>query len=102
MGTVVHSGSGVGVVVQTGGRTAFGEIALQLGRRQPQTAFQLGLRDFSLLLVRVTAVLAVTILVVNVALGRSLLDSILFALAIAVPKADASDALARLRASTSR
>jgi Mg2+-importing ATPase len=84
MGTVVRSGSGRGVVVQTGGRTAFGAIALQLGERQPQTAFQLGLRDFSFLLVRVTAVLAATILVVNVALGRSLLGSVLFALAIAV------------------
>jgi Mg2+-importing ATPase len=84
MGTVVRAGSGRGVVVQTGGRTAFGAIAMQLGKRQPQTAFQHGLRDFSLLLVRVTAVLAATILVVNVALGRSLLGSILFALAIAV------------------
>ncbi len=84
MGTVVRSGVGAGVVVQTGGRTAFGEIALRLGERQPQTAFQLGLRDFSLLLVRVTALLAGTILVVNVVLGRSLLVSALFALAIAV------------------
>jgi P-type Mg2+ transporter len=84
MGTVVRAGSGTGVVVQIGGLTAFGDIALRLGKRQPQTAFQLGLRDFSLLLVRVTALLAVTILVVNVALGRSLLDSALFSLAIAV------------------
>jgi P-type Mg2+ transporter len=84
MGTVVREGSGLGVVVRTGGHTEFGAIALQLGERQPQTAFQLGLRDFSLLLVRVTAALAVSILVINVALGRSLLASVLFALAIAV------------------
>jgi P-type Mg2+ transporter len=84
MGTVVREGSGSGVVVQTGGRTAFGAIALRLGDRQPQTAFQLGLRDFSLLLVRVTAVLAGSILVINIALGRSVLESVLFALAIAV------------------
>jgi Mg2+-importing ATPase len=84
MGTVVREGSGLGVVVRTGSRTEFGAIALQLGERQPQTAFQLGLRDFSLLLVRVTAVLAGSILVLNVVLGRSLLESVLFALAIAV------------------
>ena len=84
MGTVVRAGTGRGVVVETGAHTAFGRIAMQLGERQPLTAFQLGLRDFSLLLVRVTTVLALTILVVNVALGRSLLGSILFALAIAV------------------
>ena len=84
MGTVVREGSGLGLVVQTGARTAFGGIALRLGERQPQTAFQLGLRAFSLLLVRVTAVLAGSILVLNIALGRSVLDSVLFALAIAV------------------
>jgi P-type Mg2+ transporter len=84
MGCVVRAGSGTGVVVQTGGRTAFGQIAVQLGTRQPETAFQLGLRSFSVMLVRVTGVLAGTILVVNVLLGRSLLDSVLFALAIAV------------------
>jgi P-type Mg2+ transporter len=64
--------------------TAFGSIALRLGERQPQTAFQLGLRAFSVLLVRVTAVLAGSILVINIALGRSVLTSLLFALAIAV------------------
>jgi len=84
MGTVVRDGSGLGVVVRTGGHTEFGAIALKLGERQPQTAFQLGLRDFSLLLVRVTVVLALSILILNVAIGRSLLGSVLFALAIAV------------------
>jgi P-type Mg2+ transporter len=84
MGTVVRSGNGVGVVVQTNGRTAFGRIARQLGEQQPQTAFQLGLRDFSLLLVRVAGVLVVTILIVNIALGRSVIESTLFALSIAI------------------
>jgi P-type Mg2+ transporter len=84
MGTVVRQGAGAGVVVQTGGHTEFGAIALRLGDRQPQTAFQLGLRDFSFLLVRVTAVLAGSILVLNIALGHPLLEAVLFALAIAV------------------
>jgi Mg2+-importing ATPase len=84
MGTVVRAGSGVGVVVQTGGGTEFGAIATQLSAEQPQTAFQLGLRDFSLLLVRITAVMAGGILVVNVALGHPVLVSVMFALSIAV------------------
>jgi Mg2+-importing ATPase len=84
MGTVVHSGNGVGAVVETGSRTEFGRIATQLGTRQPQTAFQLGLRDFSLLLVRITGVLAGTILVVNLALGHPVIVSVLFALSIAI------------------
>src|SRR5438067_13506913 len=70
MGTVVRQGSGLGVVVRTGGRTEFGAIALKLGERQPQTAFQLGLRDIALLLVQVTALLAGSILVINVVLSR--------------------------------
>jgi P-type Mg2+ transporter len=84
MGTVIHAGTGVGVVVRTGGRTVFGQIAVRLGERHEQTAFQRGLRDFSGLLVRVTGALAVSIFVINALLGRSLLESGLFALAIAV------------------
>ena len=84
MGTVVRAGNGVGVVVQTGGRTAFGQIATQLGTQLPQTGFQRGLRDFSLMLVRITAVLAATILVVNIALHRGVIESLLFALSISI------------------
>jgi Mg2+-importing ATPase len=84
MGTTIRGGSGKGVVVQTGSRTEFGKIALRLGERQPVTAFQRGLGAFSTLLVRVTAVLAGSIFVLNIVLGRSVLESALFALAIAV------------------
>ena len=64
--------------------TAFGRIALRLGEAQEETAFQVGLRDFSGLLVKVTAVLTVSIFVINAVLQRPLLQSALFALAIAV------------------
>ncbi|HVA37728.1 MAG TPA: magnesium-translocating P-type ATPase [Candidatus Dormibacteraeota bacterium] len=84
MGTTVKSGSASGVVVATGGATAFGAIALRLGERPPETAFEIGLRDFSSLLVRVTTVLTVSIFVVNAALNHPWLDSLLFSLAIAV------------------
>ena len=84
MGTVVRSGDGRGLVVQTGARTAFGAIALRLAERQGQTSFQQGLQQFSRLLAIVTALLASSIFLINAALGRSLLQSALFALAIAV------------------
>ena len=84
MGTTIRGGSGSGVVVQTGARTEFGKIALRLGERQPVTAFQRGLGRFSQLLVRVTAVLAGSIFVINALLGRPVLESALFSLAIAV------------------
>ena len=84
MGTTVRGGSGSGIVVQTGPRTAFGKIAIRLGERQPETVFQRGLRSFSILLVRVTAILAGGIFLANSLLGRSILESALFSLAIAV------------------
>jgi P-type Mg2+ transporter len=84
MGTVVRAGTGRGVIVRTGGRTAFGRIAQALGTRPPETAFQLGLRDFSKLLIRVTAALTISIFVINALLRRPLLEAALFALAIAV------------------
>jgi Mg2+-importing ATPase len=79
MGTVVRSGTGRGVVVRTGTRTAFGRIAQGLGTRPPETAFQLGLRDFSKLLIWVTAVLTASIFVINALLRRPLLEAALFA-----------------------
>ena len=84
MGTVVHQGAGRGVVVSTGAGTAFGAIAVGLGERQAETAFQVGLRDFSGFLVKVAAVLTISIFVINVALSRPLIDAFLFSLAIAI------------------
>jgi P-type Mg2+ transporter len=84
MGTLVSGGGGRGVVVRTGSRTGFGAIAVRLGEQQGQTAFQQGLQDFSRLLATVTLVLAGSIFAINAALGRSILQSALFALAIAV------------------
>ncbi|MGZ4806345.1 MAG: magnesium-translocating P-type ATPase, partial [Ilumatobacteraceae bacterium] len=84
MGTVVHQGSGRGVVVATGSSTAFGKIAVGLGEKQAETAFQAGLRGFSKLLVKVAAALTISIFVINVAFSRPLLDALLFSLAIAI------------------
>lgn len=84
MGTVVQNGTGLGVVAQTGAGTQFGAIAMRLGERLPQTAFQRGLRQFSMMLVYVTVILAGTILVVNIVLGHGIIESTLFALTIAI------------------
>ena len=70
--------------MSTGAGTAFGAIAVGLGERQAETAFQVGLRDFSGFLVKVAAVLTISIFVINVALSRPLIDAFLFSLAIAI------------------
>ena len=84
MGTIVHEGSADAVVVATGASTQFGRIAIGLGERHPQTEFQLGLTRFSGLLAKVGGVLSVTIFVINIALGRPVIDAVLFSLAVAV------------------
>ncbi|HUZ09940.1 MAG TPA: magnesium-translocating P-type ATPase [Acidimicrobiales bacterium] len=84
MGTIVHQGSALGVVVRTGARTTFGEIAAGLAERPGQTAFEVGLSRFSRFLFAVAAALTVFIFAVNVALSRPLIEALLFSLAIAV------------------
>ena len=84
MGTIVHQGAGRMVVVGTGARTAFGGIAAGLAEAQAETSFQVGLRSFSMLLVKVAAILTTSIFVVNVVLSRGLLEALLFSLAIAI------------------
>jgi Mg2+-importing ATPase len=84
MGTIVSAGDGLGVVYATGANTEFGRIAAGLGERQPETEFQAGLRRFSYLLLWVAMILTVLILVTNLLLRRSVIESVLFALAIAV------------------
>ena len=84
MGTIVSAGEGLGAVYATGVNTEFGRIAAGLGERQPETEFQAGLRRFSYLLLWVALALTVLILVTNLLLRRPVIDSVLFALAIAV------------------
>ncbi|WP_414685043.1 magnesium-translocating P-type ATPase [Mycobacterium sp.] len=84
MGTVVSAGEATGVVYATGANAEFGRIAAGLGERQPETEFQIGLRRFSYLLLRVALTLTVVIIAINLLLRRPLIDSALFGLAIAV------------------
>ncbi len=84
MGTVVSAGDATGVVYATGAKAQFGRIAAGLGEREPETAFQVGLRRFSYLLLRVALTLTVVIIVINLLLHRPVIESALFGLAIAV------------------
>ncbi len=84
MGTLVHQGSALGVVVSSGTRTAFGQIAAGLTERQAQSSFEAGLSRFSRFLFGVAGALTLAIFAINVALSRPLIDALLFSLAIAV------------------
>ncbi len=84
LGSHVISGSGRALVVHTGHNTQFGAISERLRLRPPETEFERGVRRFGYLLVEVTLVLVIAIFASNVYLHRPVLDSFLFALALAV------------------
>ncbi len=64
--------------------TVFGEIAERLRLRPPETEFERGLRRFGGLLIQITMLLVIAIFGINVYLHRPVVDSFLFALALAV------------------
>jgi Mg2+-importing ATPase len=84
LGTHVVSGSGRALVVATGRDTEFGAIAARLRLAPEETEFEHGVRRFGYLLAEVTLVLVFAIFAVNVYLHRPVVDSFLFALALAV------------------
>ena len=84
MGTSVGSGAAKALIVQTGKGTLFGQVADRLRLRPPETEFERGIRRFGTLLTQVMLVMVVIVLAVNVFLAKPPLDSLLFALALAV------------------
>ncbi len=84
LGTSVISGTAIAKVVATGPHTAFGDIAARLASRPPETAFDSGLRHFSYLITRVVFILVLFVITISFALHRPPLESLLFAVALAV------------------
>ncbi|MCL5003682.1 MAG: magnesium-translocating P-type ATPase [Patescibacteria group bacterium] len=84
MGTNVENGSGRGAVIGVGQTTEFGRIAKTSTFVRPTTEFQKGLAQFGNLIIKVIIVLTVVIFAANSLFGRPIIESLLFALAIAV------------------
>ena len=84
MGTSVVSGSSTAVVAKTGGFTEYGKIAKKLVSKPPETEFERGVKGFSYLIMQVTFVLIIFVFIVLALLHRSLINSLLFAAALAV------------------
>jgi Mg2+-importing ATPase len=84
LGTNVRSGSARCLVVATGESTAFGAIAHRLTLRPPETEFDRGIRRFGYLLTSAMTVMMMAVLAVNLLLGRPLVETLLFAIALAV------------------
>ncbi|MFV8755085.1 magnesium-translocating P-type ATPase [Nannocystaceae bacterium ST9] len=84
MGTSVRSGSGRALVVETGATTAYGQLAARLVVRAPDTEFQRGLRRFGYLLITIMLVLVVFVFTASALRSHPAIDSLLFAIALAV------------------
>ena len=75
LGSSVVSGSARALIGRTGSATALGQIAVDLNKAAPATAFEVGTRQFGMLIMRLTLLLVLFTLLVNVALHRPLLVS---------------------------
>jgi Mg2+-importing ATPase len=84
LGTSVVSGTGIAVATATGSTTMFGDIAVRLQSRAPETEFDRGLRRFSFLILRTTVVLVLFILVMGITFGHNAFETLLFAVALGV------------------
>jgi Mg2+-importing ATPase len=84
MGTSVRSGTARALIVRTGAGTVFGEIADRLALLPPESEFERGIRRFGYLLTQVMAAIVILVFAANLYLERPLVESLLFAVALAV------------------
>jgi Mg2+-importing ATPase len=84
MGTSAISGTARVLVCRTGPATALGEISGSLAVKPPATAFELGVRNFGLLILRMAILMVLFVILVNAMFHRPWLQSFLFAVALAV------------------
>ena len=83
-GSSIISGKATAVVVATGHDTLFGNIAESLSKAPSRTEFEKGIIRFGTFIMKVIFLLVIFVLAFNIYLHRPLLESILFAIALAV------------------
>ena len=84
MGTNVYSGMAKAIIARSAKDSEFGKISQSLKIRPAENEFAAGIRKFGYLLAEITGILVILIFVTNVLLHKPILDSFLFALALAV------------------
>jgi len=84
MGTNVRSGTGRALVVSTGKSTQVGGIAARLNLQPPPTEFDRGMARFGYLLTAAMIAMVVVVFLVHIARGRPAIETLLFAIALAV------------------
>ena len=84
MGSAVVSGVGRGVVVLTGARTAFGEVAGTIAGKRVLTSFDKGITRFTWMMLGFIAVMVPLVFLINGFAKGNWFEALLFAVAVAV------------------
>ena len=84
MGSSTISGSANVVITGTGRDTKYSHIAAQVSEREAPTEFDREIKDFSLLIIRLTFGLVLFVFLTSALLKHDLLESLLFSVALAV------------------
>src|SRR6185312_3047998 len=83
-GTHMVSGEGKGVVVAVGKQTQFGLLSKQISMTKPPTEFDRDIAQFSKLIIWIIGILTVFVFLVTAVLHHNPLESLIFAVALAV------------------
>ncbi len=84
LGTSVVSGLGTALITATGRNTAFGDIAVRLASRAPETEFERGIKSFGLLIMQTVFFLVIFIVLVGIIGHHQPFETVLFAISLAV------------------
>lgn len=83
-GSSVVSGTAIAVVFQTGQATTFGHIAKSILQKEDKSEFELGIAKFGFFIMKIILAITLFILFANALIHRDILESFIFAVAIAV------------------
>ncbi|MCL2174150.1 magnesium-translocating P-type ATPase [Candidatus Saccharibacteria bacterium] len=84
MGSNVVSGTATAIIITTGNNTYFGSMARSLAHKAPKNSFERGIDAISRLLIKFMLTMLPVLIIINIITKVELMDSILFAIAIAV------------------
>lgn len=84
LGSSVISGTAKAIVIQTGQKTMFGQIATKILNKKDKGGFELGIANFGVFIMKVVLAMSLFVFLVNSLLQGDMLGSFIFAVSIAV------------------
>ena len=84
MGSNIVSGISYAIVLKTGNDTYFGSMAEELSKKRPKSSFEKGVKEVSVLLIRMMLIMIPIVLMINGLVKGNWLEALLFSISIAV------------------